>query len=129
MNVYLILSSILLLTNLKQKCSSQLAEQISNTRKSGLHFEKRREKRGWAWAYEQACNQSHHYDSDMPDAGRDCVRSDSAIAGYLLPAQATADMMMSRSPILLEKTGCVNACTVLACKKTQLDTSQTVCHP
>jgi hypothetical protein len=79
--------------------------------------------------YEQACNQSHHYDSDMPDAGRDCVRSDSAIAGYLLPAQATADMMMSRSPILLEKTGCVNACTVLACKKTQLDTSQTVCHP
>jgi hypothetical protein len=23
----------------------------------------------------------------------------------------------------------VNACTVLACKKTQLDTSQTLCHP
>jgi hypothetical protein len=65
----------------------------------------------------------------MPDAGRDCVRSDPAIAGYLLPAQATADMMMSRSPILLEKTGCFKACTVLACKKTQLDTSQTVCHP
>jgi len=53
MNVYLILSSILLLTNLKQKCSSQLAEQISNTRKSGFHFEKRREKgvgHGHIWA-------------------------------------------------------------------------------
>jgi hypothetical protein len=33
----------------------------------------------------------------MPDAGRDCVHSDSVIAWYLLPAQATADMMSSES--------------------------------